>query len=150
MPTSTDLSLNDRIALAKGWRHTEKPLKALWFGYLGRKSPKFTPLTYWLNPKGKPAIRPDYVGTLEGVSGLLLELNKPCSIWAKTRRWLWYWDRLAKKFVCQEELYVWGASPAFRIQKGCQFWSPDNRPGDCVGNAWLSVFEKEATDASTD
>ena len=131
MPTSTDLSLNDRIALAKGWRHTEKPLKALWFGYLGRKSPKFAPLTYWRNPEGEPAIRPDFVGTLEGVAGLMRELGS---------EWDWGWDSM-KRWCCWH-----GFDYRFA---DLVFFSPADCPGDCVGDAWLSVFGKENVDANT-
>ena len=130
MPTPTDLSLNDRIALAKGWMHTEKPLKALWFGYLGRKSPKFAPLTYWRNPEGEPAISPDYVGTLEGMSEMLWELGE---------EWTLHPDPPNDWLLWRDE-FVYGIAQTF--------YSPREKLGDCVADAWLYVFEEEAADVS--
>lgn len=72
MPAPTDL--NSRIALKKRWAWEEGLLKALWFGYLGRPLPKYARFTHWRNPEGKPARRPDYVGTLEGLAGLMREI----------------------------------------------------------------------------
>jgi hypothetical protein len=91
--------LNDRIAKAKGWSYEEveyhigKPFVSKW----------------WHNPEGKPAIRSDFIGTLEGLAALIRDLN----------------DRGA--------------------QISCK-WKPGF--GICIGETWLSVFEKEAADAS--
>ena len=165
MPLSPN-SINDHIAEAKGWtwRYVRSAVCA-WVGCNKVASPDCCdacdlvmedPQPWgaqeclsieWTDPKGIIRRRPNYVGTLKGVSGMLRELNKPRSIWDKTHRWLFYWDRLAKQFTCQEELYVNGASPAFRIQGGRQFFSPDDCPADCVGEAYLSVFRKETAGA---
>jgi len=117
MPAPNDL--NSRIALAKGWAWDEELLKALWFGYLGRPLPKFTPLTHWHNPEGKPAVRPDFVGTLRGVSGMLRELGNE-----------WQYGACILGFACFRGLHA-GPDEFFT--------SPDDCPGHCVGEAWMSV-----------
>lgn len=125
MPASNDT--NDCIAKAMGWTWDDELVKALWFGYLGRPLPKFTPLTHWRNPEGKPAVRPDFIGTLGGVAGMLRILGP---------EWSWGWD--GTQYVCrQDEEDAWPAK---------EFFSPSDCPGDCVGEAYMSVFGKEAAD----
>ena len=128
--------LNDNIAIAKGWAYEDVEYH-IGGPFIDRQ---------WINPEGEPAMRPDFTGTIEGVAGMMRELNKPRSIWDKTHRWSFYWDRLAKEFVCEEKIYVPEAGPAFRIQTGRSFFSPGDRPGDCEGEAWLSVFGKDEDD----
>lgn len=126
MPARNDL--NDRIAIAKGWRW--KKLLATVRGYeaLG---------THWRNPKGRPALRPDFTGTLEGVAGMLWELGN----WEwlpTTKERAWYLprrDEITENWICM---------PHQRDRP--MFISGLDRPGDCVGDAYLSM--KEAADAN--
>ena len=131
MPAPTDR--NALIALAKGWTRDEKP----WF----RTKPGAIPhydrwlgedliekeVTHWLNPEGKAAIRPDFVGTLEGVSGMLRELYEA------TDKVL---EVLLMPFNDGFQCVVDMAEGPPRY-----FWSPWERFGDCVGDAYLSMKE---------
>jgi len=146
MPASNDR--NARIALANGWRracyrqrtpHPNRCEKELgpWC--------ETCPLNVWeewIDPAGKPTKRPDFVGTLEGVAGMMRELQarrRPMSQWA------WYWNDRKQRF---EMRYAAWRRSLFRRQVLAVFHSPSDRPGDCVGDAWLSVFEKKVADAS--
>ena len=136
MPTPTDLSLNDRIALAKGWRracyrqrtpHPNRCEKEIgpWC--------EICPLNAWaewIDPTGEPAIRPNFVGTLEGVSGMLWELGE---------EWTLHPDPPNGWLLWRDE-FVYGVAQTFD--------SPREKLGDCAADAWLYVFEKEAADAS--
>lgn len=104
MPAPTDLSINDRIALMKGWSMAQVQIGA----------------------------RPDFVGTPEGVSGMLRELYEA------TDRVL---EVLLMPFNDGVQCILDTVSSGER-----HFWAPWERWGDCVGDAWLSV--KEAADAS--
>jgi len=85
--------------------------------------------TSWRNPQDEPALLPDYVGTLAGVAMLRRELGEAWCLGRDIERWLCY-----RGENCGPEEF---------------FWSPDDRPGDCVGDAWLSVFgQKEGNDAN--
>lgn len=143
MPAPTDI--NSQIALRKGWTWDEKP----WF----RTKPGAIPhydrwleedliekkMTHWINPERKPAIRPDFVGTLEGVAGLMRELQarrKPMSQWA------WYWNDKKQRFVMRHA--AWLRRFPFRRQVHAIFYSPKDRPAHCVGEAWLAMMEEHA------
>jgi len=110
---------NARIALAKGWifrpeKHPYRP-------------------ALWQQPDGTVvAFRPDFVGTLEGVSGMLRELYEA------TDRVL---EVLLMPFNDGVQCILDTVSSEERY-----FWAPWERWGDCVGDAWLSV--KEAADGS--
>ena len=136
MPAPTDR--NDRIALAKGWRracyrqrtpHPNRCEKELgpWC--------KTCPLNFWeewIDPAGKPAIRPDYVGTLKGVSEMLRELYEAT-------------DKVHEVvFIPFDD----GLQCCLATKSGDRryFLSSWERLGDCVGYAYISVFEKEAVD----
>ncbi|GAI14619.1 unnamed protein product [marine sediment metagenome] len=109
MPAS---DVNDRIAKAKGWT------------YIVTGNQLIGIFIFWRNPEGKPAHRPNFTGTLEGVAGMMRELQdwnlKPCG-----QGWL-YW-----RTVPEETHFV-----------------PENNLGICVGEVWISQHEKEAN-AST-
>lgn len=124
-------ALNDRIAEAQGWRRTVtgNKLKGVFI--------------FWRNPEGKPAIRPDFTGTLEGLAGMMRELQedqhrKEKALLRRPDVYLhWSW-----RYVPQEKVYACD----LRNQSGYRhrtFDSPDDRPGDCVGEAYMSVFDKE-------
>jgi len=139
MPAPNDR--NSRIALAKGWTFHE------WYEEAGRPETRSeTPLhTHWRNPSYEIAEPRDYVGTLKGVAGLMRELQatrKPMSQWA------WYWNDKKQRFVMRHA--AWLRRFPFRRQIHAIFYSPKDRPGNCVGQAWLSMFEEEAANASTE
>ena len=90
--------------------------------------------THWINLDGEPAIRPDYVGTLGGVAWMMRGLNEA------GRRCSWSYNIHTYKYVCIEDTEFFDDDLIAE--------SPDDRPGDCVGDAWLSMFGKEAADAS--
>ena len=119
MPAPTDL--NSRIALAKGWSWQDDK----WFP--------------WHNATGGLATLPDYVGTLEGVAGLMRELNEA----AKPDWWDWAYFAGDSKWL-RKRYYVARRTPTYEVS--AVFTSPDDHPGDCVGDAWMSVTE--AADAS--
>jgi len=117
--------INDRIAKAKGWTWE-------WCHFEIEEDH-----AVWVNPDGYAAMRPDYVGTLEGVAGLMRELQsqrRPVS------QWTWYWNDRKRCFAMRHA--AWRRRP-FRRQVHAVFYSPKDRPSDCVGRAWLSVFGKE-------
>ena len=100
--------INDRIALAKGWKWRPKA-------------------QMYVSPNGSlyaDAV-PNYVGTLEGVSGMLRELGP---------KWVWGWDGI--DMICYRE-----PNPSL----GEWFTSSVTCPGDCVGEAYMSI--KGAVDA---
>ncbi|HUV93894.1 MAG TPA: hypothetical protein VMX14_03570 [Anaerolineae bacterium] len=140
MPRPNDR--NARIALAMGWTWDEKP----WLRTKPGAIPQYDKwldedliekeITHWLNPEGKPAMRPDYVGTLEGVAGLMRELG---------HHWKWGWNGF--EWVCFRELSY---DPDDPYDPDEWFRSPDDRPGYCIGDAWMSVFGNEATDGNTE
>lgn len=122
-------TLNARIAIAKGWTWQD----CKWFA--------------WHDSKGRLGEPPDFVGTLAGLAGLMRELNEH----AKKDRQYWWWSQNAyhlvdaprDAFICvRHGLY---ADAHFLVP---WFWSPDDRPGDCVGKAWLSEIGEETDDAS--
>ena len=160
MPTSTDLSLNDRIALAKGWRracyrqrtpHPNRCEKEL--GPWCETCP-LNSWAEWIDPAGKPTIRPDFVGTLEGLAGLMRELNQktfPHCYWTwgydPNPDWFPGWNRYVDEGCVGQELGRYYVERGTQNTSVINFESPPDRPGDCVGEAYLSV--KEAADAST-
>lgn len=132
--------INDRIAKVKGWRLSE------WYedsGVPGTRSK--TPLhTHWYNPAKELEIAgpPDFTSTLSGVAGMLRELHG----------WMWYWIRLddARPGSPMHKRIMEYGIGAFVCRRGLQvdfFLSPLERPGDCVGEAYMSVFGKEAVNA---
>ena len=141
MPAPSDR--NARIALAKGWTVKSNPALDLrgqpiiWKGMPAYKHA-------WYTPGGKyhGDTSPDYVGTLEGVAGMMRELQarrRPMSQWA------WYWNDRKQRF---EMRYAAWRRSLFRRQVLAVFHSPSDRPGDCVGDAYLAM--KEGADASTE
>lgn len=121
--------LNDRIARAKGYTHEGRlnwhPVVRAWFRPDG---------TY----QGKV---PDFTGTLEGVAGMLRELNEKAypNTWAWTYEARWPGETLSECYA-MTLIEPWGHGTT-------DFVSPVDRPGDCVGDAYMSVFGKEETDA---
>jgi len=134
-PMSATTDLNSRIALAKGWTwHEESFFLAPDFGTL----PELR--THWLVPildgerYAEPGIPPDYVGTLEGLAGLMREMaeaGRYCS---------WGYDIHTRMYNCIEDTEF--------FDDELMAESPPDRPGDCVGEAYLSM--KEATHASAE
>ena len=121
--------LNERIALAKGWTWSQETI-----AMLGLAIPLWPiPRTHWRDSEGHPAIRPDYVGTLEGITGLLRELYEAT-------------DKVLEVLLI---LFNDGVQCALdTVSSGERhFWAPWERWGDCVGEAWLSVFGKELANA---
>ena len=108
--------INDRIAKAKGWRWDEH------HSYMCGTGTYAT----WINPEGYGVDHPNYISTLEGVAGLMRELGPD-----------WAWHHHFDSWTCFE-LSLRPTALRFR--------SPDDRPGDCVGEAYVSVFGKEADD----
>lgn len=112
--------INDRIAKAKGWCLSE------WYedpGVPGTRSE--TPLhTHWYNPSKEMAERPDYVGTVEGLAGLMQEMMEEGfhPVWTPQR----------EGYMCADTSW-----------SHCWF-SDLEHPGDCVGDAYLSEHRKEA------
>lgn len=123
-------NLNSRIAIAKGWKRGKKRLSFV-KGYNGPLStaPRFN--TNWRNPEGKPAIRPDFVDTLEGLAGMMRELG---------HAWVWYFDERILKWCCYRRYHD------SRVGTGGQFQSDPEHPGDCVGEAYMGILGKEAAD----
>lgn len=119
---------NERIALARRWTWQEQADAAFYVG--GHKHG----FTHWRNPDGKPLDVPDYVGTLEGVSEMLRGLNDWERSIGSIKRW--YITHVPNGFTCQRRI-------------GVEVWESytSKEPGDCVGDAWLSMFGKEAADA---
>jgi len=144
MPAANDL--NDHIAEAKGWTWSEERLSFV-KGYDGAFStaPRFN--TNWRNPEGKPALRPDFTGTLEGVSGMLRELNARAGY-----RQYWVWGVNTKGLIDapRDAYYCARHGTASHNMYLESFWSPPDCPGDCVGEAYMSVLGKEAADASAE
>ena len=87
-------------------------------------------------------MRPDFVGTLEGVSGMMREMNEQGGAMRDALVWRWGWNESWGEYVCHGRRLS-----DLRIDLGHIFSSPEDRPGDCVGDAYLSV--KEASDANT-
>lgn len=112
--------LNDRIAIAKGWARivTGNQLAGVFI--------------FWRNPEGKSAHRPNFVGTLEGLAGMLRELYEHDSLWEI--------GFITINDGLQCCLYRKDGSDRY-------YWAPWSRLGDCVGEAYLSVFGKEIADA---
>lgn len=116
--------INDRIAKAKGWKVERKDALDLhgqplvWKGQECYRED-------WYDPDGqyqgdRP---PDFTGTLKGLAGMLRELGG---------HWVWGWG--ADELVC---------SRGENCGSDEYFCSPPDRPGDCVGDAYMSVFGKE-------
>ena len=129
-------ALNDRIAKAKGWvwGETERLLPHHRLGHFPPNT------TQWCNSEGNPAMRPDFAGTVEGVAGMMRDLQEretPESVpdydWAL--RWnplFQLWDMWAVGGSSHKRLVV------FQSRKEEGF-------GVAVGRAYLFVFGKEAT-----
>ena len=130
--TDKVLPLNWRIALAKGWTWYEEWVLApiIYENAFEARARPWTLRagTHWRNPEGEPAIHPRYVNALECVAGLLRELGD---------EWNWNWD--GSRWRCYRDL-----NPMYPNEI---FWSLPHHSGDCVGEAWLSVFEKETVGA---
>ena len=110
---------NALIALAKGWHRVSYDDERL------KDAQGEFLYFYWISSSGvMQAELPDYVGTLKGVAGMMHELKdwnlKPCG-----SGWL-YWRTVPEK----------------------THFVPQNDPGRCVGEVWLSEIGKEAPDAS--
>jgi len=145
VPTPNDR--NSRIALAKRWRRACYRQRTPHPNRCERELGPWCetcPLNVWeewIDPAGKPAKCPDFVGTLGGVAGMMRELNEA----AKPDWWDWAYFAGDSELL-RKRYYVVRRTPTYEVL--AVFKSPSDRPGDCVGDAWLSVFEKEAADAS--
>ncbi|MFH1484683.1 MAG: hypothetical protein ABIH46_01305 [Chloroflexota bacterium] len=128
---------NSRIALAKGWTWLDIPEMAEDAeGYA--VSPLV--LTHWRNPAGKPELLPDWTGTLEGMAELMRELNER----AKARSQHWVWGSNVGGLVSGPRDGYYCAKHGLGGDYFKWFWSDKEHPGDCVDDAWLSVFEEES------
>ena len=140
MPAPNDR--NALIALVKGWTWIARdPVIETGWGRLdlSRLSPD---VGEWRNPQGEPAMHPDFVGTLEGVAGMLSELNS-----LRGQCWVWI---VNPEGGTGTQYTIENPASCFRIDATAplyppRFDSPRDRPGDCVGEAYLSM--KEAVDA---
>ena len=141
MPAPTDR--NALIALARGWLWIEWPSIANSKDVALPPNPYGYQWTHWRDPQGYWRALPDYVGTLEGMAGLMRELNEK----AYPSYWEWGYCPVNERGLYAHYYIQRRASNGRRVAK---FESPADRSGDCVGDAWLSVFEKEAVDASTE
>jgi len=112
-------TLNSRIALCKG------------LTYEGRPNWHST-VRAWFRPDGTYQGKvPDYVGTLAGVAELMRELNELRNQNDDRRFFWWRYNAYVEEYQC-----------------GCEHLeiiarSSRHRPGDCVGEAWLSMFGKK-------
>jgi len=122
---------NARIALANGWKRQGASVIEL-------NPPgeiNFACIDHWVDAEGNPHLdAPDFVGTLEGVSGMLRELYEA------TDRVL---EVLLMPFNDGVQCILDTVSSGERY-----FWAPWERWGDCVGDAWLIV--KEAVNGSSE
>ena len=131
MPAPNDR--NARIALANGWTVKSRPAldlrgqPVIWKHVSAYKDAWYTPDGQYHGDMPR-----DFVGTLEGVAWMLQKLNTNTD-----DVWRWWYNKRYQEWWCT---WAWQIPLAYR--------SPDDRPGDCVGDAYLSVFGKEATDAS--
>jgi len=145
MPVPIDL--NARIALAKGWTWSEEARVVNPKGVAVPPNPYGYCYTHWRNPQGYWCARPDFVGTLGGISELLRELNeKETNEVTADYDWAIRWSRLFQIWdVWAEDGY---SSSDKRL---AQFQSTKGQGlGIAIGDAWLSMFEKEDADASTE
>ena len=145
MPAPNDR--NSRIALAKRW--TYHAIAVCCAQACSVWEPDI--YTHWSDPSGTYRELPDYVGTVEGLAGLMRELQQE-----QDRRdnlnpyvhmdggaiWFWRYFARRKEYLCISE-------NEFDRTYHAGFSSPEDRPGDCVGEAYLSMFEA-AADANTE
>lgn len=139
MPVPTDR--NSRIALAHGWTwHEEGEPVTYQIGIMWADD-----VAHWQDPTGEWAMSvPDFVGTLEGVSWMLRELNENTTeaSYDWSLRWsahFQFWDMWAEDGF---------SSSGKRL---VQFESTkEEGVGIAIGDAYLLVFEKKAADANTD
>lgn len=126
-------TLNTRIAFSKEWTYGEElHISSREMGYMP---------THWCNPEGTPATRPDFTGTLEGVAGMMSNLNSRAG-----ECWVWMVDaegETGTQYMQENPAHCFRIDSSAPLH-GPRFDSPADRPGDCVGEAWMSVFRKEA------
>lgn len=114
MPVPKDV--NSQIALKKGWE------------WLEEKGAHF-----WRNPAGNIWPRPDFVGTLKGVSGMLQELQDREK--ETSHNWMIRWSTFLKVWD------VWKEDDHTR-ERFAQFLSTKEEGfGVAVGRAYLSMEE---------
>lgn len=137
MPAPTDL--NSRIALAKAWAWADVGM------YAGGYRPGGEGFTHWRNPEGTPAIRPRFTGTLEGIAGMMRELNETELVEVTT-----YYD-WSLRWSSTFQIWDFYGEDEINGERRVQFQSSKQQgPGVAIGEAWMSVFGKEAADASTE
>ena len=132
--------LNDRIALAKGWTVKIRPgidpytgQQVIWKGVPVERHD-------WRNPDGQyqghcPL---NFTGTLEGMAGMMRELNERAVKAGNLWDWQWHpWQRCYRIRLIE-------IATGQLIHRG--FDSRDDHPGDCVGEAYISVFGKDKDD----
>lgn len=121
--------LNTRIALAMGWRVERRPAldfrgqPIVWRGQECYKED-------WYDPDGqyKGHHPPDSVGTLEGATGMLRDLNETVS--SPEHRWVWGWSKELQCYFCELMDGHGGTDVSYDSAK--------DKPGDCVGEAYLA------------
>lgn len=123
-------AINDRIALAKGWT---------WTGHLSPLPEQCNYYSEWLNPRGRVDFRPDFVGTLEGVAGMMRELNEREQ---PPMYWTWGYCPL-EETVPQSPCYIVTRHYG-QVYCTVRAHSNPDRPADCIGEAWMSEIGKEA------
>ena len=121
MPTPNDL-LNARIARLKGWSQYGSPDDVT---------------KCWQDEKGTIRDLPNWTGTLDGIKVLMRELQENAS---PGTHWFWGW-------YIPTQLFEVGLLAGRTLYTVGEFHSPFEKPGECVGMAYVSMKEKkEETD----
>ncbi|MFH1484684.1 MAG: hypothetical protein ABIH46_01310 [Chloroflexota bacterium] len=142
MPAPTDR--NSRIALAKGWTWTETEGDAwVWSDkhqmFLDPSSRQDRKQSHWFNSYGLRETIPNWTGTLEGMAELMRELNEH----AKAHNQYWAWRPNVDGLVSWPRDGYYCAKHVLGGDYFKLFWSDEEHPGDCVSDAYLSVFEEK-------
>jgi len=135
-------NLNARLALCKGWRYMVHDVqKGIVVCPVHPELPPEHPgLAYWYDPQNRHCPLHDWVGTLEGVARLAIELQDREN--ATSHNWLIRWSTFLQIWdVWKEDENTHERLAEFLSTKEEIF-------GIAVGDAWLSEFEKEDADAS--
>ena len=151
---SVPTDLNSEIALAEGWTWVEelyiqiKPIATPHYGRWLDEDLIEKETTHWLSPDGKPAMCPNYVGTTEGIAMMLQKLHYWHMYWVAVAD-TWHMLTTPREKVTRHGAGAW-ICKRYRDGIGVAddfFTSPFEKPGHCVGEAYLAKLRKEATGA---